>query len=169
MEPTLDCAKPAPGCLGKADDRVVVQVGGSVKEGDIAVFRTPMEAAVECGTSGLFVKRVIGLPGETVREDDHGFIWVRGPNSKTFVKLEEPYLSAQRRLEDSMHFGQTWHVPKGGYFMMGDNRAASCDSRTWGSVPRRNIIGPVVQIIRSGPNASRSLDATRLAAADVMP
>ena len=56
MEPTLHCAKPAPGCLGTADDRVVVQPGEKLKRGDIVVFRTPPEAAVRCGEGGLFVK-----------------------------------------------------------------------------------------------------------------
>jgi len=146
MEPTLHCAKgPAnPGCLGNADDEVVVQVGASVKRKDIAVFKTPPETAVKCGEGGLFVKRVIGLPGETVRQDDQGFISINGK------RLAEPYVSAERRLADSSHFGETWHVPSGDYFMIGDNRSQSCDSRIWGSVPRRNIVGPVVKIIRGG-------------------
>ena len=58
------------------------------------------------------MKRVIGLPGDTVQEDDNGFIWIRGPGAKQFVKLKEPYISAQRRLADTAHFGQTWHVPR---------------------------------------------------------
>lgn len=149
MEPTLHCAKPGLGCLGAGDDRVVVRVGAAVRRKDIVVFRTPPAAAARCGEAGLFVKRVIGLPGETVHQDDHGFIHVRGPHSKTFTKLEEPYVSARRRLSDSAHFGETWHVPAGDYFMIGDNRSQSCDSRTWGSVPRRNIVGPVVEIIRA--------------------
>jgi signal peptidase I len=86
---------------------------------------------------------VIGLPGDTVREDNHGFIWIRGPDSKKFVKLDEPYLSKERRLADSVHFGQLWTVPPDQYFMMGDNRSQSCDSRTWGSVPRNKLIGIV--------------------------
>jgi len=150
MEPTLHCAKPAIGCLGTADDRVVVRVGGSVKQGDIVVFKTPGDAAIKCGEGGIFVKRVIGVSGETLREDDRGFVWVRGPNDNTFVKLKEPYLATEARLADSAHFGQTWHVPKGDYFMMGDNRSESCDSRSWGSVPPRDILGPVTQIIRQG-------------------
>jgi signal peptidase I len=48
-----------------------------------------------------------------------------------------------RRLADSSHFGSKWHVKNDSYFMMGDNRAQSCDSRTWGSVPRNDLIGIV--------------------------
>jgi signal peptidase I len=85
-----------------------------------------------------------------VREDDSGFIYVRGPHSNKWMKLSEPYLSAQRRLADSAHFGQAWHVPKGKYFLMGDNRSESCDSRTFGAVPKADVIGKVVKIIRIG-------------------
>src|SRR5262245_45203588 len=65
MEPTLNCAKPGMGCLGTADDHVLVQPGKTVKRGDIVVFRAPSKAALMCAQSGDFIKRVIGLPGET--------------------------------------------------------------------------------------------------------
>jgi signal peptidase I len=149
MEPALNCARgpTEPGCLGQSSDRVlacrICLDFGPPSRGDIVVFNTPSKAAADCGEGGTFVKRVIGLPGETVREDDFGFIWIRAPGAKKFVKLKEPYLTTQRRLADTAHFGQVWHVPEGDYFMMGDNRAESCDSRTWGSVPRNKLIGTV--------------------------
>jgi signal peptidase I len=59
------------------------------------------------------------------------------------VKLAEPYVDKARRLADSQHFGMTWKVAPDSYFMMGDNRSQSCDSRTWGSVPRKDLIGTV--------------------------
>ena len=151
METTLNCAKgPSPsqsGCLGRSSDRVlacrICLDFGPPSRGDIVVFNTPKGVADKCGEGGTFVKRVIGLPGEWIKEDDKGFIWIRGPGEKKYVKLKEPYLSRVRRLADSSHFGSKWHVKNDSYFMMGDNRAQSCDSRTWGSVPRDDLIGIV--------------------------
>lgn len=143
MEPTLVCAKPGIGCTGIADDHVVSRPDSNPKRGDIVVFSTPPKAALECGAGGTFVKRIVGLPGETIHEDGKGFIYADG------AKLSEPYVTPQHRLEDTENFGRTWHVPQGDYFVVGDNRAESCDSRVWGSVPRRNIIGVVVKVIRT--------------------
>jgi signal peptidase I len=148
MEPTLNCAKPGPGCLGSTDDRVlactICRHFWAPSRGDIVVFNTPPAAASACGIGGTFVKRVIGLPGETVKEDDKGFIWIRGPSSNSWAKLAEPYVSAKARQLDSPHFNKRWTVPDGEYFVLGDNRSESCDSRLWGSVPQGNLIGPVV-------------------------
>ena len=151
MEHTLHCARPARGCLGSTSDRVLVNRlaydFGSPQRGQIVVFTAPAKAN-ECrsGDAGqTFVKRLIGLPGETVREDDRGFIWIRRPGAGAWTKLAEPYLSSQSRLADRSHFGHTWRtVPTGEYFMLGDNRGDSCDSRTWGPVPRADLIGPVM-------------------------
>ncbi|HEX3056562.1 MAG TPA: signal peptidase I [Gaiellaceae bacterium] len=147
MEPTLHCARPAAGCEAGFSDRVlacrVCLDVASPKRGEIIVFTTPPLALVKCGAGGTFVKRLIGLPGETVKEDKQGRIWIEPPHGDSFYKLKEPYVQAQRRLADASHFGHSWHVPLGDYFFMGDNRAQSCDSREWGSVPRRNLIGTV--------------------------
>jgi signal peptidase I len=149
MEPYLNCAKPGSGCLGNSSDRVlacrICLAFSSPSRGDVVVFNTPNAAANACGVNEgeTFVKRIIGLPGETVKEDDKGFIWIRGPNSTKFVKLKEPYISAQARSLPDNHRNGEWKVPAGSYFMMGDNRSESCDSRQWGSVPRSSLIGTV--------------------------
>jgi signal peptidase I len=138
MEPTLHCAKPAPGCEAQFSDRVLanrfIYHFRNPKRGEIIVFNTPPEAKIRCGAGGTFVKRLIGLPGETVSERD-GIVYING------VELKEPYIAADRRdHEPPRTFAK---IPKGYYFFMGDNRSQSCDSRVWGPVPRKNLIGEV--------------------------
>jgi signal peptidase I len=150
MEKTFLCARPAAGCTGSTSDRVLVNRlayrFGSPQRGQIVVFHAPAKANLcESGDAGTtFVKRLIGLPGETVREDHKGFIWTRRPGATAWTKLAEPYLSRAARLGDTKYFGRSWNVPEGKYFMLGDNRADSCDSRQWGAVPRSSLIGPVI-------------------------
>jgi signal peptidase I len=150
MEPTLHCARPSRDCLSATSDRVLVNRLaydiGSPQRGQIVVFTAPAGANVcRQGDAGMtFVKRLIGLPGETVREDKDGFILIREPGASAWTKLKEPYLSARTRLADEGDFNQTWKVPTGEYFLLGDNRPDSCDSRKWGAVPRSNLIGPVI-------------------------
>src|SRR5207237_931588 len=72
MEPTLHCARPSNGCEAHFSDRVLanrfIYHFRKPARGDIIVFKTPPAAAQKCGSGGTFVKRLIGLPGETVRE-----------------------------------------------------------------------------------------------------
>jgi signal peptidase I len=97
------------------------------------VFETPPEAVQKCpGPGDVFVKRLIGLPGDTVEIRD-GQLYVNQE------PLPEPYVYAG---EVGGNFGP-FEVEDDSYFMMGDNRDQSCDSREWGTVPRENLIGPV--------------------------
>jgi signal peptidase I len=107
------------------------------RRGEIIVFHAPRAAArAGCAEKGdTFVKRLIGLPGERVREDARGAIWIDGR------RLREPYVERTRAGDG--YRGRRWRVPAHEYFMVGDNRTESCDSRAWGPVPRRSLIGEV--------------------------
>src|SRR5262249_9822473 len=137
---TLHCARPGPGCLGKYSDRVLanrfIYHFHKPHRGDIIVFKTPPLAKVQCGAGGTFVKRLIGLPGETWSERQ-GYVYIKGR------RLNEPYVEAARRDDRTI---PPEVIPRGQYFFMGDNRRQSCDSREWGSVPRKNLIGEVVAV-----------------------
>jgi signal peptidase I len=137
MEPTLHCARPAPDCEARFSDRVLanrfIYHFRKPKRGEIIVFKTPPEAKARCGAGGTFVKRLIGLPGEKINERD-GIVYIDGR------QLEEPYIKPDRRDHEAP---REWTVPQGDYFFMGDNRSESCDSRVWGPVPRKNLIGEV--------------------------
>jgi signal peptidase I len=135
MEPTLHCAKPTWGCKSRVSDRVianrVVYRFSEPKRGDIIVFKTPPQVDAACDASGTFIKRIVGLPGEELSMQN-GYVFING------VRLVEPYLKPRYRGKET---GEWARSPDDGYFVLGDNRAMSCDSRRWGVVLRDDIIG----------------------------
>lgn len=105
-----------------------------VGRGDVVVFKRP--PAENCGTDvSDLVKRVIGLPGETI-SDRNGTVYIDGK------PLAEPWLPKNDPNTYTPSFKPV-HIGSNSYFVMGDNRAVSCDSRYWGTVPRSLIIGKV--------------------------
>jgi signal peptidase I len=99
-----------------------------IERGDVVVFWYPLDHTKS------FIKRVVGLPGETV-EIRQGTVYVNGHS------VPEPYVPPQ--YEDLSDFGPV-RVPKDNYFVMGDHRISSNDSRVFGSVPSHFIYGRAV-------------------------
>lgn len=95
--------------------------------GEVIVFKSPSDI------SKNFVKRVIGVPGDTV-EIHGGRVFVNG------AQLDEPYIKDTERIADNM---PPFKVPAKEFFVLGDNRRASSDSRQWGAVPLENVRGRV--------------------------
>ena len=136
MEPTL-----------QVGDRILVDKLSyhlhGVDRGNIVVFRRPADE--NCGGPPVadLVKRIIGLPGETISLSQ-GHVLIDGK------RLDESWLpnSAQGTTSPgpsgtSYNLSEPYVIPANSYFVMGDNRADSCDSRYWGPIARSLIVGKV--------------------------
>ncbi|MDN5861986.1 MAG: signal peptidase I [Salinisphaera sp.] len=131
---------------------------GAPQRGDVAVFRYPNNPAVD------YIKRIVGVPGDTVSYHDRQ-LFING--KPVPLKLVGPYSGpGMDRPEPAQLFleklGEDWHklvdvrsrgsgpvsvvVPAGDYFVMGDNRDNSADSRYWGFVPESALVGPAFVI-----------------------
>lgn len=124
MQPTL-----------QVGDRIIVNKlsakYGTIHIGDILVFKAPPSVVSSCGDSVAdLVKRVIGLPGDHLTSRGNT-IYVNGKALREAWPHYEPL---------GPPIGNVTVLPNH-YFMMGDNHADSCDSRSWGQVPRSDIIG----------------------------
>lgn len=92
-------------------------IGSEPKRGEIVVFHSPLN------DNKLLIKRIIGLPGETV-EIKEGSVYIDGSDTP----LEEDYINGTWRIEND---GYTFEIPEGCYLMLGDNRNNSEDARYW--------------------------------------
>jgi signal peptidase I len=117
---------------------------GTYQRGDIIVFRPPMypDAPLWQRLFGLpgfddnyedYIKRIIGLPDETVRIDN-GTVYIND------VPLKEPYIAAPP------DYSNEWTVPVGQLFVLGDNRNNSADSHAWGFLPEENVLGKAIVV-----------------------
>lgn len=105
---------------------------GEPERGDVIVFKAPQNSNFD------YIKRIVGLPGEAV-EIKEGKFFVDGK------RLEENYLPEDTYIREgkTLREGLVLTIPAGEYWVMGDNRQHSSDSREWGPVPRENIVGKV--------------------------
>ncbi len=106
----------------------VVYLFHAPERGDVIVFHYPHD------TTQDYIKRIVGLPGDTI-ETDNTRLWVNG------TLLKEPYISTPFNQQATK-----WKVPAGQYFVVGDNRPVSDDSRSWGFVPRDYIVGKAAAV-----------------------
>ncbi len=131
--------------------------GRGVERGDVVVFRFPPNPRRD------FIKRVIGLPGETVAIRDR-VVSIDGRelaepyvfHSDDRVWPDDPSVPEERRRRDQL---APLRVPEGSYFVMGDNRDDSSDSREWGPVPAGHLVGRALLVYWS--LAPRPADAPR--------
>ena len=127
--------------FGNSDYLIIDQLSYRLREpqrGEVVVFKYPNIP------SQRYIKRIVGLPGETVEIKD-GKVMISG------VPLDETTYLADSAYTDQREF-QIIILSENEYFVLGDNRLASSDSRVWGSLPRENIIGRV--FIRAWPFAA---------------
>lgn len=110
------------------------------QRGDVVVIRYPKDR------KQFFIKRVVGLPGETVTVDN-GRVTIKNDKNPEGVTVNETYLPSQGLTfpHNTAIVGgrKTLTLKDGEYFMMGDNRLASSDSRDWGPLSRQDMIGKV--------------------------
>jgi signal peptidase I len=140
MEPTL-----------QQGDRILVDKFDfnfhSIHPNDIVVFHTPPAARRDCATEdGDLVKRVVAVGGQSIRSTGN-LVFIRNAGSKKWHRLPESYFP-----DDGTHtdLGQPiirYTVPMNDFYVLGDNRTVSCDSRIWGPFPGTDIVGRVVAVV----------------------
>jgi signal peptidase I len=155
-------------------DRVFCRMHlGEIKRGDIVIFKLPTDPKV------MYLKRVIGLPGETIQVKGHR-VFVNGgelPEERALIRLTEgpelPVVKVEPKPQDAWYrvfydverysdgddfevntravygIAEPYLIRQGNYFVLGDSRDNSEDSRYWGTVPREMIVGKAMMIVDS--------------------
>lgn len=116
-------------------DRISYRAG-SPQRGDVVVLRPPKNS------SEFYIKRLIALPGETIKLSQ-GRVFISNKERPEGFELKESYLPANVPTAGVLRTGFSQTLGSGEYFVLGDNRTGSNDSRNWGVLPRKNIIGKV--------------------------
>ena len=116
-----------------------ITFGGNPRRFDVVICRYPGRGDTN------FVKRVVGLPGDTIRLED-GYLYVKEAGQEEEVRYEEPYINDEYRKGMLNNFN-AYTVPEGKYFVMGDHRNNSNDSRSVGAIDRSMIVGHVRQVV----------------------
>lgn len=125
-------------------DKLTTRFGG-YEYGDVVVFEPPTSSGLS--TDGIpFIKRIIGMPGDTVSLEN-GRVFITRPGEPP-VRIEEPYVvreadgtAAPTLPRDAQGIQSEWVVPEGSFFVMGDNRPQSQDSRAFGPISEELILG----------------------------
>ncbi len=116
-------------------DKVGYQTG-EIRRGDIVVFHAPEASGCPAGTGCDFIKRVLGVPGDTISVHDNA-IWINGQ------QLPEPYIPEENYTKAGEYTanGREISLQENEYMVIGDNRPYSSDSRVWGPIGKEAIVG----------------------------
>lgn len=148
---------------------------GEPRRGDVVVFRFPKDPATD------YIKRIVGLPGDRIRYQDK-MVYINGEKAvqeyigiyagvgaalgMSGASLREEQLGEVRHqilIQNNRHIAEgEFIVPEGHYFVMGDNRDNSNDSRFWGTVPEENLVGKAFMIWMNWDSAKGGVTWSRI-------